>query len=319
MPKRYKSENVFDAALDRLINLYREGHRVLVSFSAGKDSGVCVELCILAATMTDRLPVEVIMRDEEIMYPGTFEYAERIASRPEVKFYWHYACQPIVNVYNRKNPYFWVFDPLLKPDEWVRTPPDYAERIHEQNIQGLINNIKFPAPTGKDTYIVLGLRTSESTNRYMGLLSSGSHLTRRLGDNGCYECRPIYDWEDGDIWKSIHDNKWDYNKAYDTMHRLGIHRDRLRIAPPTLTVAGIDSMLMASRAWPLWFEKVCKRLQGVRLAAQFGKRSISPIRKLNETWEDCFYRTCINEAPEWIAERSKQAVSIVLKNHARHS
>ena len=139
MPRHYNIENVFDAALDRMIKLYEDGHRVIVSFSAGKDSGICLELCIIAATMTGRLPVEVIMRDEEIMYPGTFEYAERVAMRPEVKFYWIYANQPVVNIFNRQNPYFWVFDPSLPEDKWVRTPPDFAQKIHEQNIQGLIS------------------------------------------------------------------------------------------------------------------------------------------------------------------------------------
>jgi hypothetical protein len=103
--------DVFEAALDRLVSLYADGHRLVYSFSGGKDSGVCLELGIMAATMTNRLPVDVIMRDDEIMYPGTFEYAERVAARPEVAFNWIYACQPVVNTFNRENPFFWVFDP----------------------------------------------------------------------------------------------------------------------------------------------------------------------------------------------------------------
>jgi predicted phosphoadenosine phosphosulfate sulfurtransferase len=117
MPRRRLEENVFDAALERLTALYADGHRIVVSFSAGKDSGVCLELVILAARSTDRLPVEVVMRDEEVMYPGTFEYAERVACRPEVEFHWLVAHQPIVNVFDRVSPYFWTFDPLLSPEE----------------------------------------------------------------------------------------------------------------------------------------------------------------------------------------------------------
>src|SRR5262245_28576537 len=129
MPRRRLETNVFDAALDRLTSLYAEGHRLVVSFSAGKDSGVCLELAILAARTTGRLPVDVVMRDEEIMYPGTFEYAERVAARPEVRFRWLIAHQPIVNVFDRLSPYFWTFDPLLPPEEWVRQPPAFAETI----------------------------------------------------------------------------------------------------------------------------------------------------------------------------------------------
>ena len=58
--------NVFDAAIERLKRLYAEGHTVVISYSAGKDSHVCVELAIIAAQEINRLPVHVVMRDEEV-------------------------------------------------------------------------------------------------------------------------------------------------------------------------------------------------------------------------------------------------------------
>ncbi|MBX3045127.1 MAG: hypothetical protein KIT33_15185 [Candidatus Kapabacteria bacterium] len=319
MPKHYQISNVFDAGLDRLIELYSSGHRVIVSFSAGKDSGICLELAILAAQMTNNLPVEVVMRDEEIMFPGTFEYAERVAQRPEVKFYWFYANQPIVNIFNRKSPYFWVFDPLLPPDKWVRTPPEFAIKIPEQNIQGIVSEERFPPAEGKKLITILGLRTDESMLRKMGLMSSKSFVTKRKTDWGAYYARPIYDWTDRDVWKAIYDNKWDYNSAYDTMHRLGVSRLHLRIAPPTLAAAGVNSLGLAARAWPQWFDKVCQRLPGVRTAANFGRRSIEPIRKLGESWKECYQRTCIDEAPEWIAQRAKKIADKILTLHSKHS
>ena len=116
MPKRMLATNVFDAAIDRLKRLYLDDHTVVVSYSAGKDSTVCLELAIIAATETNRLPVHVVMRDEEIMLPGTYELAERTAKRPEVDFHWLVAGQPVINCFNRVLPYFWVFDDRC-PDE----------------------------------------------------------------------------------------------------------------------------------------------------------------------------------------------------------
>lgn len=310
--------NVMDAALERLTNLYGLGHRVVVSFSAGKDSGVLLELAIEAARMEDKLPVEVVMRDEEIMLPGTYEYAERCAAREEVNFHWVYANQPIVNAFDRAMPYWWVFDPLLPPEEWVRQPPEYAYRIAEYHIAALINDTKFPPGDGFDLVVLMGLRASESRARMFGLFSSGSWMTKEQ-PGGYRKGRPLYDWEDGDIWKAIHDNGWDYNEAYDVMHRFGVNRRELRIAPPTMRAASIDILAIASKAWPRWFDRVSKRCAGTRTAAQFGRRAVEPKPRAGEDWEECFRRTCITEAPAWIARRATFAEQFALRRHALHS
>lgn len=316
MKIRY-GDNVFDESVHRLVNLYEEGHRIVVSFSAGKDSGVCLELCLLAAEKTGRLPVEVVMRDEEVMFPGTFEYAERTAKRKNVHFHWLVANQPVINVFNRECPYFWVFDPLLKPEEWVRQPPDFAEHIPDKNIVHMADTKRFPPDPGKYLIHIIGLRTQESRRRQWAIASAKGYLTKPF--NGERNCNPIYDWLDGDVWKAHKDNEWDFNTAYSIMNRLGVPRRNLRIAPPTLSIASVDTLKAASKAWPQWFEKVCQRLPGIRAAARYGKKVVQPQRKLNETWEQCFHRTCIDEAPQWIRERSLLIKERLLSAHRHHS
>ena len=109
MPRKSLATDVWTLAVQRMEAIYSAGHRVVISFSAGKDSGVCLEVCRVAAKATKRLPLEVVMRDDEIMLPGTFEYAERVAAQPDVDFHWLVANQPVINIFNRENPYFWVF------------------------------------------------------------------------------------------------------------------------------------------------------------------------------------------------------------------
>lgn len=301
-----------------MVKVYEGGHRVVVSFSAGKDSGAALEICVIAAGMTGRLPVEVIMRDDEIMFPGTYEYAERIAARDEVSFNWIYANQPVINMFDRDNPYWWVFDPLLSPEDWVRQPPAIAQKIDELNIDSMTIPSRFPPAEGKDLYAVIGLRVQESRGRLYGLYSSGGYTTGK-NRHGVISARPIYDWLDGDIWLAHKKFKWDYNEAYDVMARLGVSRQRLRIAPPTMNPAGAKQLAVARRAWPKWFERVSRRVQGLRTVANFGLRSVQPTRKLNETWQEAFQRQCIDEAPDWIRERSKEAARRQLSVHSHHS
>lgn len=308
--------NVFDAALNRLQELYEQDHTIVVSQSGGKDSTICMELAIMAADAAGKLPINVIHRDEEILFPNTYEYLDRVASRPEVNMHHVWAGQPVVNVFNRKNPYWWIFDETIPRDEWVRQPPDYAYQIEEKNINALVTKDRFPTKEGKDLLACIGLRVQESPNRRMGLFSSKGHITKP-NNMGTKYLRPIYDWTDGDVWKAIQDFKWDYNHAYDVMVKHGRSKNKLRIAPLTMTTAGIPDLQLAQKAWPQWFDRVCHRLDGIRTVTQFGKISCQPRRKKGETWEDCFKRECIDDAPDWIAKRAKHVYKKQLEAHIR--
>lgn len=312
-------QNIWDAALGRLIEQYEQGHRLVVSLSGGKDSTCVLEMCILAAEMTGRLPVEAVTRDEEILFPGTYEYLERVHDRPEVALHHLVAHQPIINAFNRTSPYWWVFDPQVPAEQWVRQPPAYAEEIPEIDIRSMTTKGRFPIEDRQKLISVIGLRVAESRGRMYGLFSSGGYMTKPDPRTGVHGCRPIYDWTDGDVWKAIRDNGWDYSSSYDVMHRYGIRREALRIGPPSMNAAGAENLFMASQAWPQWWDAVCDRLPGMQTAAKFGKRVLEPTRRVGETWEDTFHRECIEMAPDWISERAKRAKAGMLSAHRTHS
>lgn len=316
--RRGTGRNVLAEAIDRLEVLYAEGHALVVSFSAGKDSTVCLNVALEAARRTNRLPVKVVMRDEEIMFPGTYEYAERVANRGDIDFHWIYANQPIINCFNRASPYWWVFDPLLPASSWMRSPPARAYRIDEKNIIAMTIPERFPVAEGKTLFAVIGLRAQESNARRYSIHSAGGYLTKP-NDYGVRNCRPIYDWTDGDVWKAIKEGGWDYNTAYDTMFRMGVPRRNLRIAPPTMNPAGIPHLAMAQAAWPQWFDRMAIRCPGVRAAAQYGMRAVTPDRRSTETWEQCFHRVNVDTAPTWIAARATEAKRRVLSAHTHHA
>jgi predicted phosphoadenosine phosphosulfate sulfurtransferase len=311
-------KNVFTASIERIRALYANGDKVVVSFSAGKDSGVMVELAVIAATLEKKLPVYVVHRDEEAMFPGTVEYAERIAARPEIEFHWVYAHQPLINVYNRRDPYWFPFDPDLPPEKWMREPPPYGYRIPQLNIEGMATLERFPpGPSGR-TVNLIGLRVQESSRRMLGLHSSGGYIGGKSAW-GVIGARPIYDWTDGDIWLAINKLGWDYNRAYDVMYKLGMSRSELRIAPPTQSGAGLKSMQLSAKAWPEWFDALGARCPGVEQGVMFGKRWITPHHKATESWQDTFQRENIDDAPDWIKPRAIHVRDTYLERHSHHS
>lgn len=319
-------ENVFEMAVERMRGIFADGHRVAVGFSCGKDSGVSVEICLAAMKLAGKgngptPQLDLVMRDEEILYPGSFEYAERMAARPEIKFHWLVAGQPITNVFNRASPYWWVFDRTIPQEEWVRQPPSFHERLDANWIEKINSIDRFPPLPGKRSYSVLGLRAAESIRRNMAIHSMGGYSTGGASDiTGMWRALPIYDWQDDDIWKAIADNKWDYNEAYNVMNRMGVPKKDLRIAPPTLNASAAKHLGLASRAWPQWFDRVCRRVKGTRTAAKFGMRACQPLRRFGETWRDCFIRECITHAPAaWIAERATHVMEVKLRRHETHS
>jgi len=318
--RRYLGESVFDAAIQRLVNSYEAGHRVLVSTSGGKDSTVCTELAIIAARMTGRLPVELIHRDEEIIHPGTTEYLERVAQRTdEVQMHWILAHNPVINSFDRWNPYFWVFDERLDPEQWVRKPPSFAKTIDSIDIQDLVTADQYPPVPGKEVHGVLGLRADESSGRMLGTHSAGGYFTG-MDTTGVCGSRPLYDWTEADVWKAIYVNDWDYNSAYDVMHRMGLKRRELRVAPPTMNPAGADHIRdVCSVAWPGWWNRVVQRLPSVRTVALYGKRAIEATRLYDESWEQCYKRSCIAEAPPWISRRAELMMEMEVGAHTRHS
>lgn len=316
--RRKLNLNVVDAAVQRMMELYKTDHRIIVAFSGGKDSGVAVEICRIAAKRVGRSSIEVWMLDDEIMYPGTFEYAERIAEQKDINFHWMVAGEPMPAVWNRQSPYWWIFDDRIDPDQWVRKPPAYAKKINAIDLYEMVNPISFPPPKGKRLFIVIGNRVEESRARMMSIHSTSSFITGKTPE-GAYKVYPIYDWTVGDIWKAVADNKWDYNSAYSVLFKMGMKPADMRIAPPTMTWFGMMGLQIASKAWPKWYDKVEARIPGAKAIAHFGLRAVMPLRRSSETWKECYQRECIDDAPPWIAKRAKDAIDRMLSAHANHS
>jgi len=312
--------DVFAVAVERLTMLYRSGARVVVAFSGGKDSGVCLELAILAAKATGRLPVQAFFADEEISIPGTVEFVQRTGERADVELRIFNRSQYFfVNAFSKAKPFWKAFDPKAK-DRWVRQPFADAEDAVDRDLSNIVDIETYPWDwEHTDMIKVVGLRAQESPRRRLAINSSRGHLTKPDPVTQVISCRPIYDWSDGDVWLAIKKFQWDYCDAYDKLYRAGMPRQQLRIAPPVLGSQSLHVLMEARKMWPDWFERLCKRLHGVERVTVYGKRSLVPERKSAETWQGCFERLCLKATIPWIAKRAEQGMKSALEKHSRHS
>jgi predicted phosphoadenosine phosphosulfate sulfurtransferase len=308
--------DVLTAAKERLRQVYNSYDRVVVSYSGGKDSTVCLELAVEVASELGQLPINVMFFDEEVLLPETEEMVFRARERPEVNLTWVCGQVQYWDASSNEQPHWITWDPD-KRDVWVRDPPDLAVWMGE---------MKYPAPGDAIARLwgpehgkvceVLGLRGYESRPRMYGLISSGNFIARGPAPH-VDKARPIYDWRDKDVWLAIDRFGWDYNRAYDRMYRLRPNPKELRIAVPT----SIEAM----RLWddwiilhPQWWSKVRRRFPNIHSLALFNHDLHRPVRKEGETWQQATYRYLeVNLVQE--PAKVERDINKVLRAHRFHS
>lgn len=194
--KQFTDVSVLDAARQRINHLYDRFDTIAVSFSGGKDSTACLNLCLEVARERKRFPLHVHFWDEEAIYPPTVDYVERVAKIKEIELKWF--CLPIKhrNACSRQEPYWYPWDPTAK-DKWVRPLPPRAIT----SLRGFVHGMTMPhaaplafGPEYGTVADVRGLRADESLRRYRAVMMRtkdnwiGAPRSATLLDVDCSEC-----------------------------------------------------------------------------------------------------------------------------------
>ncbi len=277
--KKYLDINVYDAAMQRMEFAFLNFEKVYVSFSAGKDSGVMVQMALEVARKQNKLPLNVLFIDLEAQYKSTIDFAEYILSNPDINAYW--VCLPIHlrNAVSQFQPHWLCWDENKK-DAWVRELPENC--ISDKNYfpffrVGMEFEEFVPAfgnwfADGKKTVCMVGIRSDESLNRFRTIASdsketfNGHQWTTKINDN-LYNAYPIYDWRTDDIWIANGKFGYKYNKIYDLMNMAGLTIHQMRICQPY----GDDQrkgLYLFKILEPETWAKVVNRVEG----ANFGNR-----------------------------------------------
>ncbi len=275
LKKHHTSSSVYEAAIARINLLYDRFDTVMVSFSGGKDSTVCLNLALEVAHKRNRLPLEVCFIDEEAITFETEEYLERVRSRADVTFKW--VCVPVKhrNACSRSQPYWYPWHPDDR-SKWVRELPIGAITSISgfqigMNVPDIMALLYPPHPYG-NVACIRGIRTAESIRRLQS-------VTRRETDNwigqnaagkygNYYPTSPVYDWSIDDVWIAPQLHGWDYNRHYDIQAMVGISKNLQRVTPP-FGEEPLNGLWQYAECFPDLWEKMLTRVDGVATAWRY--------------------------------------------------
>ena len=320
MRKQAVEQDVWELALERMRTTYEMSDEVIVSFSGGKDSTVCLHAALEVAKELNRLPLKVVFYDEEAIPPETIDYVARVAARPDVDFHWY--CLPVKhrNACSRKHPYW---HPWAPEDEakWCRPlPPTAITTVPGFNRGTIPESNWMLCDPRKVTGMILGMAARESLRRYMAVThrSYNNFISYDSKSSQVLMSKPIYDWSGEDVWTAPKRFGWDFNHSYDTMTKAGVSRYHQRVCPP-YGEEPVQRLWTYAQCWPELWEKMCARVPGAATAARYSRSPLYGCQGL-EGWDSLkdpqeMIQSAINKWPEDLRPKIASRIEREIRNH----
>lgn len=310
--RKFVEKTVYEASEERVAYLFSEFDNVLVSFSGGKDSGICLNMCYEYANengLLDKLAMYHL--DYEAQYQMTTDHVTEVFNEFDgIKKYW--LCLPInAQCACRMDGAFWTPWDKGSKDIWVRSMPNNQHIINEDNApfnvkHGLTDNEMqntfndwFASKYGK-TAVVIGIRADESHDRYKLVTSTADSFVKhrykgkKWTVNNDRWCRayPIYDWKVEDVWIAYANNGWKYNALYDLYYKAGCSINQMRVASP-FNDCGIHTLKLYKVIDPKNWGKMVGRVNGANFAGLYGGTTAMGWKSITlpkgHTWKSYCY------------------------------
>lgn len=286
--KEYLDMNVYEAAIKRVKFLFDEFDNVLISFSGGKDSTICLNLAYDYAKEKGLLSkLAMYHLDYEAQYQMTTDFvAETFAGFDGIRKFW--LCLPVGANCACNSRGKWIPWEKSKREIWVREYPespyiiteDTAEFSFEIGQKDYEVQDLFCAWFSKkygSTAVIIGIRADESNDRYMLVTSTGDSFMQHrykerkwtVGTGNLYKAYPIYDWNVEDVWTATAKQGWKYNRLYDLYYKAGLSIHQMRVASPFHS-SGTETLRLYKVIDPNNWARMIGRTEGVNFAGLYG-------------------------------------------------
>lgn len=295
--------NVVEAAMQRITNVFKNGVKVYLAFSGGKDT-LCLCGMIWDLAMAGKIDLHqltVCFIDEESIYPSmlemTMEWRKRFM-KMGAQYRWY--CLPVKQVsmlHQLQDDESWITWEPGKEDVWMREAPPYAiRRDPALEYAGQMNYQTFLPKVSLDGLMLVGVRASESVQRVKYLATVNMTAGHTTGNNLIY---PIYDWKDSDVWLYIKEHKLKFPKAYMDLYSVGVNRHQLRLCN-FFASESIAGLRYVAEVDPELWDRIQKREPNAYLAllywdSEMFHRSTAKRRKLEEKQDKKDYKALCRE------------------------